>query len=793
MAAYRHQRKPRDYAGTAYAVLSGVLFLGLVGLAAGALLVLWWYGFHATRAGLTPSQVIGLVLVGAGWHPEVGTLGQWSLRSMFNIGEWYTYLTSTQQWGLFGAAGTWSVRLGAIGALAGAFIGWRWTTPGPAEEHVRGRRLSESPQEAARELGREIKTHGAGVLIHPDVRLSLDRETRGLFVLGSPGSGKTQVIKRLLRGIIDRGDRILLWDVKGDYTAALGHLPGVVLLAPWDSRSRAWDVGADVPTRPDARELAARLVRAPKGGNDMWANGARIILSAYIMHVQAAAHAAGRRWTMAALARACSQTTYAELVELLDKYAREGIPLLGEMRKEVKNKESEQEDSEEEKGPNRTAQGFLATLAAYLTPVFDLADAWSAGGHGGKLRRFSVRRWLTDPESVEHKKARIVILQGHSRFPELAASVVQSVIGVLGGLIGPEIPDQRGADAVKTWLILDEAAQLGRVERLSSIIEVGRSKGVRVVIGTQDISQLREAYGEHTIATWASMLGTYVICRSQGRETPDWLSEMVGDRQVRRYQLQSSEQQSTTGVTHSRSASHSWQTHAERVITSDEIGSTLGPGDPGVTALLVCGGAVVYRLLWPYIDIPARVDAVRLAPWVQPGWSRTANTAVTQAAQPATAAPAAPAGPAAPSPTKPQAPPEAESQAPGQPQTVTEPEPTPAQAEPEPEPDDTDSFLPPAVPEPDAQAEQQAEPETPAEEVEAMATKEAAVHALEGAVPVAGALAIGAEAAEIAVDLMQGAAPEEGAQVQQPAPVKPRCPRKKKLKVRPRTRSPEVE
>src|SRR5699024_4505924 len=103
---------------------------------------------------------------------------------------------------------------------------------------------------------------------------------------------KTQILKRLITQIIARGDRLIIWDVKGDYTADFGRTKGAVLLAPWDRRAAAWDVGADVPGRADARELAARLVRAPSSGApDMWSNGARIILSAYIMHVQSVAHA----------------------------------------------------------------------------------------------------------------------------------------------------------------------------------------------------------------------------------------------------------------------------------------------------------------------------------------------------------------------------------------------------------------------------------------------------------------------------------------------------------------------
>lgn len=63
----------------------------------------------------------------------------------------------------------------------------------------------------------------------------------------------------MMNGVIDRGDRMLALDVKGDVT---GKIPAtnVALLSLDDARSRRWDLGLDVVSREDADELAIELI-----------------------------------------------------------------------------------------------------------------------------------------------------------------------------------------------------------------------------------------------------------------------------------------------------------------------------------------------------------------------------------------------------------------------------------------------------------------------------------------------------------------------------------------------------
>ena len=61
------------------------------------------------------------------------------------------------------------------------------------------------------------------------------------------------------------------------------------------------------------------------------------------------------------------------------------------------------------------------------------------------------------------------------------------------------------------WLFLDEFPQLPPVRQFPASLELGHSKGVVVVIGAQNIVQLRAAYGAEQAKSWIGMIGTKII------------------------------------------------------------------------------------------------------------------------------------------------------------------------------------------------------------------------------------------------------------------------------------------
>lgn len=257
---------------------------------------------------------------------------------------------------------------GIAGIVAGLYAGWKLSTPQDSLIHIRGRHFfkgSEAIKQAKHESKIEIKASGLGIFLHPQIPISIDRETRHMLVMGATGSGKTLVMWHLINQVTDREDRAIIYDNKGEFTSGIKKC---TLFAPWDERSFAWDVGRDCINKQDARELAARLI--PSNDKDpMWSNASRAILTGLIVSLQSM-H--GTQWG------------FQDLANL--------IPLpIDEIRNIIEQHNPEALRSVEEE--SKTTQSILINLSAFMAVIFDLANAW---GDKPKEKRFSLRAWLAD-------------------------------------------------------------------------------------------------------------------------------------------------------------------------------------------------------------------------------------------------------------------------------------------------------------------------------------------------------------------------------------------------------------
>ncbi len=420
----------------------------------------------------------------------------------------------------------------------------------------------------------ECRQHVAGLELAPAVRLSSERETRHLLIWGSVGAGKTQSMLRLILGAIARGDKVLVLDTKGDMTAALPNDPA--LIAPQDARSFVWNVAADCRVKQDARELAARFI--PPSHDPMWSDAAREIFIACVAALQATK---GADWSWADLRSAVISDASA-LSAMARKYHPEALRLL-------------------EDPASRTTQSVLATLQAHMHVVSALADAWPDSGAAPK---FSVRGWLAMDE-----KARPIILQRDAQYPELSNIWISGLLGLFASSVGS--PSLTESTTRRVWLFLDEFPQLPRMNDFSTFLDVGRSKGVCVVLGAQDIAQIRAIYGRERADSWIGMVGTQVITRLNPGRGAEEASLMIGDQEIEKRSRSVSTVGTRTTVTESR--------HRElrRVVTAAELTNRLGPRKSGIRAMILGPGDDAFEINLPYIRLPKL-----RAPTIQSDWTR---------------------------------------------------------------------------------------------------------------------------------------------------------------------------
>lgn len=451
--------------------------------------------------------------------------------------------------------------------------------PKDVHVHVSGRRLltdTDATSSLATQAGFECKAHGKGIKLHPSFSffLSRDRETRHFFILGSIGGGKTQVILPLMLAAHERGDRMIVHDNKGDFTSKLAGDP--IIIAPWDARSAVWDVASDCTTKQDARELAVRLV--PESKDPMWSFAARQILVGFLISLQ---QERGTEWGWKDLA-ALVPLPQPDLLRLMAAYNPEGVRAV--------------EDA------SKTTQSILITLSSYMSVVFDLADAW---GDKPDAQRISFINWLTD----ENHPQRTLILQNSGRFASLSHAYISGIIAMLSSRINS--PDFSDSKTRRIWFFLDEFPQLGKLENFAPLLEVGRSKGVRVVIGAQDLAQIRELYGRDAAQSWASMVGTQIFARINPGETADWISKLVGQRIVERPNLSVSGTYGGAG----QNVTRSYGRESIPVLLPSQLSDELGSSGAGVKCLLL-GYRNANILLWPYTTLTVLRPVSKLAGWV---------------------------------------------------------------------------------------------------------------------------------------------------------------------------------
>ena len=485
-----------------------------------------------------------------------------------------------------GAGGWLPAVCGGVAAIASGVLIWIASTR-ENERHLRGIRLHRNPTKAARALA-PARGEQPGIALHPSIRISQHLECKHILLVGGAGSGKTTILWPLLNEIISRQDRALIFDFKGDFTAAL---PGpLTLLAPADARSARWIVGRDIETRLEAEALVETLVPLPSGGEGpIWARGARGLLIGLVSHLQTTKPHA---WDFADLAQIASETlgNYKKLMEVVEReHPPAKVYLMGK--------------------DSKTTMGFLAELAGALSHVINLGVASAAANP--KTGTWSVKGWLREGS----KFPRTVVLGYRPASKELSqawlASIIEQVVRQVASMSDCR-PDQR-----RLWLILDEVPQCGRIPSISDALVTLRSKGVRVVLGLQSVAQIEQTYDRHTSTIWASSTATKILCALQSPQDQRWAADLLGEREVERFVGQTQ----MSGGAGSMSRSIAWQKVREPVMMPAQFGHDLGVNKKGPRAVLL-GGGTAALLDWPFPEVPRiRKDRVD-ADWVRVGYKR---------------------------------------------------------------------------------------------------------------------------------------------------------------------------
>jgi len=316
-----------------------------------------------------------------------------------------------------------------------------------------------------------------------------DAEAQHVKIFGASGSGKSTMIRHMLSAVERReNQRVVIVDPDGGYISRFyDESRGDRILNPFDARSSAWDLAADITQPYHADQIAAALV--PSDGNE-WKTYAQTLVSSTISALrERKALTVTKLWEVVSKLH---DSDYAQLVAGFpaERYFAEGNErMLGSIR------------------------GVAVTACAGLKYSSDGDFSLS------KYAKSEDKGWLFLSYTAEQIAALKTVIAAQLRI--LIFALMSRAEGDSG-----------------TWFVIDELDALGKIDSLTDALPRLRKFGGRVVLGAQTIGPLSELYGKGFLGALIENCSNTLLlkCGSSERSagTSEYAAGMIGQREVMR-------------------------------------------------------------------------------------------------------------------------------------------------------------------------------------------------------------------------------------------------------------------
>ncbi|MCY2987745.1 MAG: type IV secretion system DNA-binding domain-containing protein [Planctomycetota bacterium] len=329
-----------------------------------------------------------------------------------------------------------------------------------------------------------------------------ESESTGHFLCtGSPGSGKTIMMRVLMQSVLThvgsgQDMRALVYDAKQDVLPILHAFcrPACVkTLNPFDDRGVAWDIHRDIREPRVAVEIAFTLIPPTQESQPFFSDAARHLLCGVMLSFMLS----GVEWTFADLLRALRNRRHLKAILKRHPQTDEIVSCYFYDRRLLSN--------------------IMSTLATKLMPFEPIAAAWDIAKERVALEDWVRNEWI--------------LVLGNS---ETSRTAINAVNRCLFKRASDLALAQGESFTRRSWFIVDEASEAGRLDGLVSLLKKGRSKGACVAISFQSVSGLREAsmYGQYFTDEILGQIANRFFGRVECPETAEWESRMIGDQEV---------------------------------------------------------------------------------------------------------------------------------------------------------------------------------------------------------------------------------------------------------------------
>lgn len=431
--------------------------------------------------------------------------------------------------------------------------------------------------------------------------LADDRSRTHILVVGGTGTGKSLTLKPILHQAIRAGHKLVILDKKGEYTEEIEERRAI-LIGIHERRQWQWWIARDIRTIPDAQQFLEGVIPVD-ASQPFWGTAARLIGTALMAHL---IHNMQGEWDLSDFAQLCELETE-ELTRIALASYPQAAPIF--------------------QGEGQALASVLGNLAAYTAPLKTFAQEWD----GSTYPLFSFSDWLEDPSPARN----CLIFQSGGRYGSLNDPLIRGCLTFMAGYVdSPMFHRDSNEEPRSLWFFCDEFQSFGKLDTFTKILlERGRDKGARMVIGVQDVSQLNELYGQDFVKFLMSNVGTSILAGANQGETAETFSKNLGQLSFNK-----------THTTHSENGkSVNEQEHQEEVLNTAEIIGKLGFKNGRTRALYrFTRSPDAFIVHQPLIAYPRITKPTVEADWVlgipktrkpAPGATATAETSSSTRAQ----------------------------------------------------------------------------------------------------------------------------------------------------------------
>lgn len=349
-------------------------------------------------------------------------------------------------------------------------------------EKVLAKRCSQRSSEGALRLG--------------SVPIPTDLETRHISMAGTTGAGKTTVLRQMLDAIECRGDAALVYDTSDFVPDYYNPARGDVILNPFDDRGAYWNPFEEISHPADADRIARYLITDSGERSDVWLAMARILVANILRSL----------WTQ-------QRCTLPDLIDTLQSMSRD------DMEKMVADTSSARTFA---KDADRATASVLFMLAKATNLLMFLRAEPRKGERG-----FSFAGFFRDHDSRQGPKPWIFVPRKEDYFeavkPLMALWLECAASGALGMAPSP---------TRRIWFMLDEIADLPRVDNLARLLPEGRKFGAAVTLTFQSIGQIYNRYGRESGEAMLGCCNTKLFLQLIDQQSREWASRTIGTAEV---------------------------------------------------------------------------------------------------------------------------------------------------------------------------------------------------------------------------------------------------------------------